>query len=362
MKSTNLTCITLAALLAVAIVTPLAAQEPTPDESLGTAAQALNNDHHDRKPKNGRIAVSTVTVVDGAYGPFEIAMVRKHGAPYKFLTSLPNGAFNPDFSRDGTTIFFWSDVDNAPDSIFSVPVEGGAPTQIHTDCSNDPNCGGDDNPAVSPDGRELLAVRVIGPLDANGCLAFVGIYKFRADGSHARKISETGPPCTGDFEPRWSPDGRRIVFQHNEITGLFSLWVMDRNGSHRHQITPPGMDIADPDWSPDGDRIVFESPAETPDDQTPQQIYTIHPDGTHLVQITHYEPVSGQLIVSIWPHWSPDGRKLVFAHRDATTTVGPDGLPHGDLFVMNPDGSNVVQITFTPEKDNAPAWGPRRER
>ena len=133
---------------------------------------------------------------------------------------------------------------------------------------------------------------------------------------------------------------------------------MRLEGSQGHQITPVGMDIGNPDWSPDGERIVFQSPAEPANDQTPQQIYTIHPDGTDLVQITHYEPVSGIVIGTFGPRWSPDGQKLVFAHRDGSTTRGPDGQPHADLFVMNPDGSNVVQITFTPEKDNNPAWGP----
>jgi hypothetical protein len=40
-------------------------------------------------------------------------------------------------------------------------------------------------------------------------------------------------------------------------------------------------------------------------------------------------------------------------------TYGPDGLPHADIFEMNPDGSELVQINFTPEKDNNAAWGKR---
>jgi Tol biopolymer transport system component len=308
----------------------------------------------DRKRENGDIADNLVTIVDGVYANFQIATVPKDGGPYNFLTNLPNGAFNPDFSRDGKMIFFES-----AQRIFSVPADGGALTHIQTGCGDDPNCG-DATPAVSPHGRELLTLRLVGPLDANGCLAFVGIFSFHIDGSHPRQLSPTLPLCTGDTEPRWSPDGHRIVFRHQDLSGLFSLWVMWRDGSHRHQISPAGMDVGSPDWSPDEDRILFQSPDETPDDQTPQQIYTIHPDGTHLVQITHYEPVPGFTLVTNAARWSPDAQRIVFAHRDLTTTIGPDGLPHGDLFVMNPDGSDVVQITFTPEKDNAPAWGPRR--
>ena len=307
--------------------------------------------------QNGPIALAAVTVVDGAYGPFEIATVRKHGTPYRFLTHLASDALNPDFTPDGKRILFWSSPDNTGDAIFSVPVHGGAITQIQTGCGQPPSCG-DTNPAVSPDGRELLTVREQGPFDANGCLAFIGIFKFRIDGTHPRRISPTTSTCAGDLEPRWSPDGRRIVFQHPEDFGP-SLWVMNSDGSHRRRLTPAGMDVGAPDWSPDGQRIVFQSPDETPDDQTPQQLYTIHPDGSHLVQITHYPPVPGQVVKTNGARWSPDGRKLVFAHLDATTTIGPDGLHHADLFVSNPDGSDVQQINATLEKDNMPAWGPR---
>lgn len=374
MKAQNLTYMAALVILA-ALAKPigLSAQqqatrrEPIPSAATGTQDQTFDNDnndeadtHYGRKPENGGFAVSAVTVVDGAYATNQIATLPENGGPYKFLTNMPNGSFDPVFDRDGDKIFFWGPVENGPDGIYSVSADGGAVAQLQTDCITNPNCLGEGNPAISPNGRELLEARALGPIDENGCLAFGGIYLLRIDGSEPRQVSETDAPCTSDFEPRWSPDGLRIIFQHQDLTGLFSLWVMRRDGSHRHQITPVGMDIGNPDWSPGGDRIVFQSPAEPADDQTPQQIYTIHPDGTHLVQITQYEPVSGIIIGTFGPRWSPDGRQLVFAHRDATTTVGPDGQPHADLFVMNPDGSNVVQINFTPEKDNSPAWGPRR--
>jgi Tol biopolymer transport system component/lysophospholipase L1-like esterase len=315
--------------------------------------------HH--KSQNGPIALSVRTIADGSYGPQQIATVRKNGGPYHFLTNQANDALNPDFTPDGTRILFWSIMDSGPDTIFSVPVQGGAVTEVQTGCAHYLNCLGDDNPAVSPDGKELLAVRAVGPFDGNGCLAFVGIFKFRIDGSHARQITPSIPGCNGDFWPRWSPDGRKIVFQHADSTG-FRLWVMNSDGSDRRQITPTVLNnVGNPDWSPDGRRILFQSPDENPfpDEQNPQQLFTIHPDGTGLVQLTNYGTEPGLIIGTNGARWSPDGRKIVFAHRDATTTVGPDGLHHQDLFVMNPDGSHVVQINATPEGDNMQTWGVR---
>ena len=52
--------------------------------------------------------------------------------------------------------------------------------------------------------------------------------------------------------------------------------------------------------------------------------------------------------------WSPDGTKIIFAHRSST---GADQNAH--LYEMNADGSGLVQITRNPFWQRQPAWGPR---
>lgn len=351
------TCLALFFGVATTVI-PVAAQETTSHEPPNGVSSDL--DDHDRGPRNGDLAISATTVVDGAYGPAEIATVPKDGGPYHFLTTLPGGGVQPDFDRDGDKIFFQGPGPNGIDGIYTVPTRGGRTTQLQTNCITDSNCLGEGSPVVSPDGRQLLEGRAYGPSDQNGCLAFGGVYLLRIDGSHPRQASPTEPPCVSDFNPRWSPDGRWFTYLHQDLTGLFSVWVIRLGDSSGRQISPVGMDSGGPDWSPNGDRIVFQSPAEPADDQHPQQIYTIRPDGTHLRQITHYVIIPGFTIGTFGARWSPDGRKLVFAHRDPNTTLGPDGQPHSDIFEMNSDGTDVVQITFTPEKDNDPAWGARR--
>src|SRR3954465_1128373 len=53
-----------------------------------------------------------------------------------------------------------------------------------------------------------------------------------------------------DYQPVWSPNGRRIAFGHDGPGVLQNLWTMRSNGRHAHAITKPGDKPAEitPDW------------------------------------------------------------------------------------------------------------------
>ena len=48
------------------------------------------------------------------------------------------------------------------------------------------------------------------------------------------------------------------------------------------------------------------------------------------------------------PDWSPDGTRIVFCM---------DIHGQEDIYTANADGSNLVQVTNTPEFENGPDWG-----
>jgi dipeptidyl aminopeptidase/acylaminoacyl peptidase len=58
------------------------------------------------------------------------------------------------------------------------------------------------------------------------------------------------------IQPRWSPDGRRVVFTSNS-PGIYTLFTYDLETGALTQETDATHEAAEPDWSPDGERISF---------------------------------------------------------------------------------------------------------
>ena len=72
------------------------------------------------------------------------------------------------------------------------------------------------------------------------------------------------------------------------------------------------------------------------------QIFKVRSDGTGLVQLTS-DGMNSE------PAWSPDGSRIAFVHSDGNSGGS-------QIYVMNADGSNVVQRTIA--GGSSPAWSP----
>ena len=67
-------------------------------------------------------------------------------------------------------------------------------------------------PASGPDGRIALR-QVVGPVLPSGEATVGGVWIMNADGTHEVQITQkTLPTRSEDHTPRWSPDGKRLVF------------------------------------------------------------------------------------------------------------------------------------------------------
>ena len=95
-----------------------------------------------------------------------------------------------------------------------------------------------------------------------------------------------------------------------------------------------------PDWSPDGLRIVF---ADAGNHAGKSEIFLINADGSNRKQLTHSKGGSS----ATTPAWSPDGSKIGFAMPDSPKTAAR-------IYVVDPDGNNLKPITT----GISPQWSP----
>jgi serine/threonine-protein kinase len=124
------------------------------------------------------------------------------------------------------------------------------------------------------------------------------------------------------------------------------LYTMDGAGLDRSPIVvadlPASAFLNQPVWSPDGSRIAFAGETDAGYD-----LYVIQPDGTGLRQVTD---MAGQ---ELDPAWSPDGSKLAFHHDPGGFT-----FERSSLHVVNVDGSGLDTLVEHQGYVGRPAWSP----
>ena len=153
--------------------------------------------------------------------------------------------------------------------------------------------------------------------------------------------------------PSFAPDGKQIVFRSlgPEGQGLRIMKLAD------HTVTKLTSEWDNfPLWSPRGDRIAFVRRNSAGD----FQIFTIHPDGSGLTQLTRTHGNDAHLA------WSPDGERILFATSrmgfkdEALYTEAPQ--PYGEIFMMRADGTDLQQLTDDQWEEGGPAWLPESKK
>jgi Tol biopolymer transport system component len=242
-------------------------------------------------------------------------------------------------------------------------------------------------PAWSPDGKRI-AFSTRRPPESRE------IYVMNADGSGLTRLTNN---TAIDSVPSWSPDGEKILFISDRDDPNFEIYVMDADGSDQTRLTnDPGAHFI-ARFHPDGDKIVFER-AEDDGTEGPYAVYTMRPDGTRIRKLTEdsmqagapdWSPDGEVVFVdsfctncpgsdvfvmnaagrnirqrtdnfgnNLWPHFSPNGRKITFTHEDGP----PFDFTDEEIYTMNADGTGRVNLTNTPDANEFGSdWQPVAE-
>jgi dipeptidyl aminopeptidase/acylaminoacyl peptidase len=176
-----------------------------------------------------------------------------------------------------------------------------------------------EDPAWAPDGRRIAFV-------VHKDLGDSEIWVVGSNGLHARRLLAV--PFARD--PAWSPDGRQIAFSSD-----FHVRVMNSDGTGARDLTPfpPHVAIEHyPSWSPDSSRIAFSVNKANGNNE----IYVMNRDGSGRRNLT------ANAALDIYPAWAPDATKIAFASFRGTAeifTMKPDGSAQAGLTSDDGDGS-----------------------
>ncbi len=165
--------------------------------------------------------------------------------------------------------------------------------------------------AVSPDGQ-TLAFSLLGD-----------IYTMPIAGGTPTRIAEG---LAWEIQPRFSPDGRRIAFT-SDRGGGDNIWVMNRDGSDKKQVTKEDFRLLNqPTWSPDGRYIAAKKHFTTQRSAGTGEIWIYHVSGGGGVALVERPGEAHQKELGE-PVYAPDGKSIYYTRNvspGATFTYAQD--------------------------------------
>ena len=270
-------------------------------------------------------------------------------------------AYRPRWSPNNDQIVF-----QRGGAIWSIPPPKGIAQKIVEKGSN---------PSWSWDGKRLVFER-----DDE-------IWVCDATGANARRIEDI-PPIRNfvvERSPSLSPDGTRIAyFQSRPNSPLGDVWMLDLQTGKAQAVTRDSAPGGTPVWTPDGRYIIYSSSragsrtlwkvaatggAPTPitlgagEDTDPELsrdgrslIYT-NTRNSFVLKLSDTAAGSDRDVMEfrdrkiVYPSFSPDGKHIAFFR------LADEQDSH--LFVIDPDGKNLTQVTRTRGEQNIfPHWAP----
>ncbi|MCX8475951.1 MAG: hypothetical protein MT490_09170 [Sphingomonas sp.] len=213
-----------------------------------------------RDPKKGTMLMNRI-----APSVSELHIADTDGANERKLLADTRFEYNGHFAPGGGFVFTSERNGDGQSDIFRATADGKLVQPLVTGAPMD------DAGALSPDGRTLAFVSTRNGYRANIWLLDLKTGRTRQlTGINDVRGEDGKPDCY--FRPAWSPDGKWLAFSSDrntawtghdqghgwEHTQELSIYVIRPDGSSFRKVaTKPGYCLGSPRWSPDGRRVVF---------------------------------------------------------------------------------------------------------
>ncbi len=130
------------------------------------------------------------------------------------------------------------------------------------------------------------------------------MWRSKADGT--QKLQLVFPPMLA-YLPRWSPDGKQIVFFGHPPGEPWQIYLIPAEGGSPQLIFRTEKNSADPNWSPDGKSLVF---GENSLNNQGSAVYVLDLKTRNVSKLPESEGLYS-------PRWSPDGRYIAAITLDS---------------------------------------------
>ena len=296
-------------LLACASGVPVGTTAPTPASSPSPVAASPTGTTRP-SPSLGAIVGDGEAWI-AAQGDGTIRLVRPDGSgDHVPFPLVPGGEqLHPDWSPDGQRLSFTTRGDT--DEIWIGNADGTETSKV-IECQAP--CHWADEAAWSPDGTSLVFQRMAAK-DGTG----VSTLELLDVATGTIRVAVTAPEGRGFYQPRWSPDGTKVVTEYVVLTGPpldgnvtgVALAIVDllADAPTITEITDAADLTNSPDWSWITDRIVFARPNSPAGFDGPSDLVTMKPDGSDQTTVLSVGPRGGQ---TPQPAWSTDGSRIIF--------------------------------------------------
>ena len=174
-------------------------------------------------------------------------------------------------------------------------------------------------PRWSRDGKQIVFV------------SRMALHLMQPDGSNIRQLTHPGDPREGGAwhgEPGFSPTGQSVVFSWNErenngdlidYVSIINIATGKIKNIAKFNLSKGDTGVYDMDWSPDGKQIVFSTPIGLGGEWR-GNLWLMDVDGGDIRVLTKEQiNLNGELqIAQLRPRWSPNGKKVLYYQNEYT--------------------------------------------